>query len=92
MVNPLAVSSSTPWPLTFAWWILQCIPPRAAKALPARCCEALQTHAAQTGRSLSLAVAKTNAGARQLYDALGFALQSEDLIVEQRMWRAHSAR
>ena len=53
---------------------------------------ALQTHAAQTGRSLSLAVAKTNAGARQLYDALGFALQSEDLIVEQRMWRAHSAR
>jgi ribosomal protein S18 acetylase RimI-like enzyme len=54
--------------------------------------QALQTHAAQTGRSLSLAVAKTNAGARQLYDALGFALQSEDLIVEQRMWRAHSAR
>ena len=54
--------------------------------------QVMQTHAAQTGRTLSLAVAKANTGARQLYDALGFALQSEDLLVEQRVWQAHTAR
>lgn len=48
----------------------------------------LQRQAAQGGRDLTLAVRKDNAGARRLYAALGFAVESEDAAVLQLRWRA----
>lgn len=50
----------------------------------------LQRQAAQDGRDLTLAVRKDNAGARRLYAALGFAVETEDPFSLQLRWRARA--
>lgn len=47
----------------------------------------LQRQAALDGRALALAVRKDNAGARRLYAALGFTVDTEDAAVLQLRWR-----
>lgn len=47
----------------------------------------LQRQAAQEGRALTLAVRKDNAGARRLYAALGFVVDTEDAASLQLRWR-----
>ena len=47
----------------------------------------LQRQAARDGRALALAVRKDNAGARRLYAALGFTVDTEDAAVLQLRWR-----
>lgn len=48
----------------------------------------VQRQAAGEGQDVTLAVRKDNAGARQLYAALGFALEAEDAVKLQLRWRA----
>ena len=48
---------------------------------------ALQATARQRQLDLSLAVAKTNQAARRLYLGQGFAVRSEDDLVEQMFWQ-----
>lgn len=47
----------------------------------------LQRQAALDGRALALAVRRDNAGARRLYAALGFTVDTEDAAVLQLRWR-----
>ena len=47
----------------------------------------VQQQAARSGRDVTLAVHKDNAGARRLYAALGFAVEGEDAFSLQLRWR-----
>lgn len=53
----------------------------------------VQRQAAQGGQDVTLAVRKDNAGARRLYAALGFVMESDDAASLQLRWRsgAHQA-
>lgn len=53
--------------------------------------EALRRLQSQDGRDLALAVRKDNSGARRLYAALGFAVDTEDGAVLQLRWRARAS-
>lgn len=50
--------------------------------------QALQARAHAGGLTVSLAVARTNAAARALYQGLGFTVRSDDGVMEQRVWRS----
>lgn len=52
----------------------------------------VQRRAADDGRDVTLAVRKDNAGARRLYAALGFTVESEDAAGLQLRWRAGPAQ
>lgn len=51
---------------------------------------AMQARARQRELDLSLSVAKTNHAARRLYLGQGFAVRSEDDVVEQMFWQGGS--
>ncbi|MFZ6735786.1 GNAT family N-acetyltransferase [Undibacterium sp. Ji42W] len=53
--------------------------------------QALQAHAANHGKSVSLAVEQTNFAARGLYLQTGFVALSTDELFEQMQWRAHAS-
>lgn len=67
------------------------LPQARGRGLAGEALRRLQGQAAQGGRDLTLAVRKDNPGARRLYAALGFALESEDAAVLQLRWRARPA-
>ena len=50
----------------------------------------LKQQAARSGRDVTLAVHKDNAGARRLYAALGFAVDGEDAFSLQLRWRSQA--
>jgi ribosomal protein S18 acetylase RimI-like enzyme len=52
---------------------------------------ALQQQSAALGLPLRLRVARDNGGARRLYQALGFELETAGEVTDELVWRARSA-
>ncbi|QOY92474.1 GNAT family N-acetyltransferase [Massilia sp. UMI-21] len=67
------------------------LPPARGRGVAGEALRRLQRQAAQDGRDLTLAVRKDNAGARRLYAALGFGVDTEDAFSLQLRWRAPAA-
>lgn len=66
---------------------LAVLPPLRGRGVGGWALRSLQQQAARAGQEVALAVRKDNAGARRLYAALGFAVQTEDAFSLQLRWR-----